>query len=105
MSVSSGSGKSTRRLRPFRPIRRAATRWRRRIGIRLGLLPELADRGYMICATSRTGSNYLCQLLASTQVLGNPLEYFNTNGRRRREDPKCPVELSGIRGASVHRDH
>jgi len=41
------------------------------------------DRGYVLCTTPRSGSNYLCQLLASTGVLGRPLEYFNGPGRRR----------------------
>ena len=41
------------------------------------------DRGYVLCTTPRSGSNYLCQLLASTGVLGQPLEYFNGPARRR----------------------
>ena len=44
----------------------------------------------MICATPRSGSNYLSQLLASTGVLGNPREYFNASGRRRYDDPAYP---------------
>jgi trehalose 2-sulfotransferase len=83
--------KPARRLRPFRRIRRSVSRWQRRIAIGLGLAPPLADRGYMICATSRTGSTYLCQLLSSTGVLGNPREYFNTAGQRRRFDPAYPT--------------
>ena len=46
----------------------------------------------MICASSRTGSSYLCQLLASTHVLGNPFEYFNTRGRRKRTHPGYPAD-------------
>jgi LPS sulfotransferase NodH len=76
----------------LRSVRRAARRWRRTIGIHLGLLPAPAKRGYMICAMPRSGSNYLCQLLTSTRVLGNPLEYFNTAGRRWQTDPKYPAE-------------
>lgn len=76
--------------RPFRRIRKASKRWRRRIAIGLGLAPPLADRGYMICATSRTGSTYLCELLTSTGLLGNPKEYFNRAGRRRHNDPAYP---------------
>jgi trehalose 2-sulfotransferase len=37
-------------------------------------------RGYAICTEQRTGSSYLCQVLASTGVLGRPLEYFNGPG-------------------------
>ena len=76
----------------MRTVRTAAKRLRRTIGIHLGLLPAPAERGYMICATARSGSNYLCQLLASTQVLGRPLEYFNTVGRRRQTDPNYPAD-------------
>ena len=73
------------RLRPFRPIRKAVKRWRHRIAIQLGLAPRPADRGYMICCAQRSGSTYLCEILASTGNLGNPLEYFNTPARRRSE--------------------
>jgi LPS sulfotransferase NodH len=37
-------------------------------------------RGYAICTEQRSGSSYLCQLLASTGLLGRPLEYFNGPG-------------------------
>ncbi len=49
-------------------------------------------RGYVICTTQRAGSNYLCQLLASTGVLGKPLDYFNTQGRRNRGWPDYPAD-------------
>lgn len=64
--------------------------WRRHIGIQLGLRAPLGERGYMICATPRSGSNYLSQLLASTGVLGTPREYFNAPGRRHYDDPTYP---------------
>lgn len=35
--------------------------------------PELT---YIVCSTQRSGSTYLCHLLASTGVAGNPQEYF-----------------------------
>ncbi|NJM91801.1 MAG: hypothetical protein HC861_03320 [Rhodospirillaceae bacterium] len=60
----------------------------------------------MICATSRTGSTYLCQLLASTRLLGNPREYFNGGGQRRRNDPAYPddrraqLDIIRTRGAT-----
>ena len=49
-------------------------------------------RGYVVCATPRSGSNYLCQLLASTGVLGRPREYFNAVGRRKYDDPDYPED-------------
>jgi len=33
-------------------------------------------RAYIVCSTQRSGSTYLCQLLASTGVAGTPQEYF-----------------------------
>ncbi|MBV9606353.1 MAG: sulfotransferase [Solirubrobacterales bacterium] len=33
-------------------------------------------QAYIICSTQRSGSTYLCRLLASTGVAGNPQEYF-----------------------------
>ncbi|MBV9312067.1 MAG: sulfotransferase [Solirubrobacterales bacterium] len=33
-------------------------------------------RSYIVCSTQRSGSTYLCRLLASTGVAGNPREYF-----------------------------
>ena len=47
-------------------------------------------RGYAICTSPRTGSNYLCELLSSTGVLGRPREYFNAPGRRTHDDPTYP---------------
>lgn len=47
-------------------------------------------RGYAICTSARTGSNYLCELLLSTGVLGRPREYFNAVGRRIHDDPTYP---------------
>lgn len=53
-------------------------------------------RGYVVCATPRCGSNYLCQLLASTGVLGDPREYFNAVGRRNYDhDPGYPADARG----------
>jgi LPS sulfotransferase NodH len=34
------------------------------------------DRAYLVCSTQRSGSTYLCRLLASTGVAGNPQEFF-----------------------------
>ncbi len=33
-------------------------------------------RAYVVCSTQRSGSTFLCRLLASTGVAGNPQEYF-----------------------------
>ncbi len=56
-------------------------------------------RGYAICTAPRSGSNLLCQYLASTDVLGRPLEYFNWQGRRGNEDPTYPKDPA----AQIHR--
>lgn len=50
-------------------------------------------RGYVICATQRSGSNYLCQLLESTGLLGRPLDYFNAPGRRAKGWTDYPDDL------------
>ncbi|MGP8122502.1 MAG: Stf0 family sulfotransferase [Xanthobacteraceae bacterium] len=55
---------------------------------------KLADRGYAICTMPRSGSNFLCQLLASSGCLGRPLEYFN--------GPESPVHRRS-RGSILHR--
>lgn len=34
-------------------------------------------RAYAVCTTPRSGSNLLCDLLTSSRVMGQPLEYFN----------------------------
>jgi LPS sulfotransferase NodH len=47
-------------------------------------------KGYAICTVGRSGSNWLCQFLASTDVLGYPLEYFNTTARRQLTQPDYP---------------
>jgi LPS sulfotransferase NodH len=46
--------------------------------------------GYAIITSPRSGSNLLCQYLASTGVLGNPLEYFNAQARRILDHPLYP---------------
>lgn len=97
MSAARGVDKPHRGARPFRRMRRSARRWGLYLGARLGLVPRPADRGYMICATPRSGSNYLCQLLASTGQLGKPTEYFNTAARRTYTDPRYPKD----RGAQI----
>jgi LPS sulfotransferase NodH len=43
-----------------------------------------ARRGYVICAEPRSGSNLLCQALASTGRLGRPLDYFHAAGLRAK---------------------
>ena len=51
-----------------------------------------AVRGYAICTSPRAGSNFLCQNLTSTGVLGRPSEYFNGAARRALDDPLYPDE-------------
>jgi LPS sulfotransferase NodH len=58
----------------------------------LGTTKKLADRGYAVCTSGRSGSNLLCQYLSSTGLLGHPLEYFNGAGRRMLGYPDFPDE-------------
>jgi trehalose 2-sulfotransferase len=42
---------------------------------------------YLVCATERSGSTLLCELLAATGVAGRPEEYFeflSATGRERQ---------------------
>lgn len=59
----------------------------------------LATRGYAVCGAPRSGSNYFCQVLGSTGVLGHPREYFNGAVRRLRDDPAYPDD----RQEQIHR--
>lgn len=67
-------------------------KWAGRLGLYRGSGARLADRGYMICATPRSGSTYLGQLLSSTGRLGKPHEYFNFTARQKHipDYPKSP---------------
>lgn len=47
-------------------------------------------KGYVICTTPRSGSNYLAQIFESTGALGRPREYFNGPARRELDDPTYP---------------
>jgi LPS sulfotransferase NodH len=60
----------------------------------MDLKANLADRGYALCTTPRSGSNYFCQLLESTGMMGRPLEYFNGPARRELNDHSFPDDPS-----------
>src|SRR6185369_1500081 len=115
VSAPTDLGKQWRRIRPFRHIRKMVKRWRHNFGVHLGLQSGPATHGYMICATQRSGSSYLSQLLASTRCLGNPAEYFNTPAWRKTDskypkDPRAQFEIvrslgatpNGIYGVKAH---
>jgi LPS sulfotransferase NodH len=55
---------------------------------------DVAQRGYIICATPRSGSYFLCDLLRSTGVLGRPHEYFEPAAMRRHGAPDYPDDLA-----------
>jgi LPS sulfotransferase NodH len=63
-------------------------------------------RGYVICTTARSGSNYVCQLLASTGRLGRAEEYFHAEARRRNgmadypDDPEAQLGMVMSAGAT-----
>src|SRR5579863_2506138 len=52
-------------------------------------------RGYAICGERRSGSNFLCSLLASTGMLGVPTEYFCAEAMHRRGIPDYPADPEG----------
>jgi LPS sulfotransferase NodH len=62
--------------------------------------------GYAICTTPRSGSNFLCDVLTSTGVLGRPTEYFSGATRRRRgladypDDPEAQLRKIPALGAT-----
>jgi len=63
------------------------------------------DRAYIVCSTQRSGSTYLCKLLASTGVAGNPQEYFEA--RAETGSPPHPgYFLAGLSrtGAGIRDD-
>jgi LPS sulfotransferase NodH len=63
--------------------------------------------GYALCTEARSGSTWLCRLLASTGVLGRPTEYFNAAAVRLVRsiadyptDPEQQVSLIPTLGAT-----
>ena len=58
------------------------------------------DRAYLVCATPRSGSTLLCELLRATGVAGAPLEHFET--LRHSGLPRQPREyFDGLRDPAV----
>lgn len=55
-------------------------------------------RGYAICTVVRSGSTWLTELLRTTEVLGNPNEYFSTDmmQRARRKYPSDRLAQIGL---------
>lgn len=51
-------------------------------------------RGYLICATPRSGSYFLCDLLRSSGCLGRPHEYFEAAAMRRHGALDYPGDLA-----------
>jgi trehalose 2-sulfotransferase len=76
-------------------------------------------RGYAICTEPRSGSIFLCQLLASTGVMGAPTEYFDEVVVKRRgvadypSDPEAQLAViprlgstpNGVYGLKVFSRH
>ena len=58
------------------------------------------DRAYLVCATPRSGSTLLCELLRATGVAGAPLEHFET--LRHSGLPRQPREyFDGLSDSAV----
>ena len=51
-------------------------------------------RGYALCTSPRSGSNFLCQLLESTGLLGKPREYFDGFSRRALDFADYPDDVA-----------
>jgi LPS sulfotransferase NodH len=84
-------------------------------------------RSYLVCATQRSGSTLLCELLKDTEVAGSPHEFFEAmrdtgvpphprdflhgleipEARDIREDPRPPVApaYSSLAGLTDYRQH
>ena len=66
---------------------------------------EGSSHAYVVCSTQRSGSTYLCRLLSSTGVAGNPQEYFEA--RAETGSPPHPgYFLAGLprTGAGIRDD-
>jgi LPS sulfotransferase NodH len=60
-------------------------------------------RAYLVCATQRSGSTLLCELLMDTGVAGRPYEFFEA--MRDTGVPPHPRDfLEGLEGLEVQRD-
>ena len=59
----------------------------------------MVERSYLVCATQRSGSTLLCELLKDTGVAGRPEEYFEATRDTGAAAP--PRRLPG--GAAPHR--
>jgi LPS sulfotransferase NodH len=84
-------------------------------------------QAYLVCATQRSGSTLLCELLKDTSVAGRPEEFFEAmrdtgapphprdfvhglavpEARRIRDDPRPPVApaYSSLAGLTGYREH
>jgi len=59
---------------------------------------------YAVICGSRTGSSYYCDLLKSTERLGNPIEYFHTTRILYLMQGNVDDYLDGIIGAKIITD-
>lgn len=50
--------------------------------------------GYALCTSPRSGSNFFCQLLESTGLLGKPREYFDGYARRALDFADYPDDVA-----------
>ena len=48
------------------------------------------EHSYIVCATMRSGSSLLCELLSSTQRIGKPQEFLNKNREASSQFPLKP---------------
>jgi trehalose 2-sulfotransferase len=91
-----------------------------------GVAPIDTQRSYVVCATPRSGSTLLCELLKTTEVAGRPEEYFEARhdtglpphpgdylaglprtgaGIRDNATPSRAPEYSSLEGITSYRQH
>ena len=109
-----------------RPATRVETAQWRNAGSPTKSVVISPQRSYLVCATQRSGSTLLCELLKDTGVAGRPEEYFEATretglpphpgqyleglprtGAGIRDDPSPPAAPphSSLQGLASYRDH
>ena len=86
----------SRALKIARPMNKAVDQRYVDGAVRSDGQAPVPTRSIVLCTEERTGSHYLCALMASTGVMGKPYEYFNEIRMRKHypdypDDPKTQL--------------